>query len=277
MRSLARYFGETRGADRATTSRVYCNKLVFPLARAVTRTPPRSWVHSPWHWYRFPFSLRNRVLWSRTLGCWFRASDEAAIECMLRLPDYEPVDWVTPKRGDVVLDVGAYVGWYTLRAARAVGASGCVVALEPDAENRRQLEANLALNGIGNVRIVGKAAWSGSGPLPWRHVDHPPWRRVSGAAEGLAVDGVALDDLTAALALPRVDWIKMDVEGAEVQALRGARALLRQFQPTLFIEVHETYAELKQTLQELHYAVAQASFDVPPERHGWVLVRPAGG
>ena len=77
-------------------------------------------------------------MWSRQLSAWFRPENEAAIELMLHEGRYEPVDWVAPNAGDVVLDIGAFVGWHSIRAARIVGRSGRVISLEPDPINRRQ-------------------------------------------------------------------------------------------------------------------------------------------
>lgn len=272
MNPLA-YLRETRGADTSTSARILCNKLCYPLARLLAPAPPISWMHSRWHWYRFPFSLRDRVMWSRVLNCWFRPSDETAIETMLRLEVYEPVDWLRAQAGDVVLDVGAYTGWYTLRMSCAVGATGRVIALEPDNRNRRQLQANLELNGIRNAVVVDKAAWSSNGPLGWETGEIPVWHRArSGSAA--QVEGITLDGLAAELGLQRVDWIKMDIEGGEVEALRGARHTLERFRPRLFIEVHETLAGLKAVLAPLGYAVTRSKFRQLPDRHGWILMEP---
>ena len=49
--------------------------------------------------------MRNSILWSPFLKAWFTPEDESAMECMMRLPDYEPLDWVTPARDGVFLDV----------------------------------------------------------------------------------------------------------------------------------------------------------------------------
>jgi len=62
---------------------------------------------------------------------------------MLHLPSYERVEWVTLLPGQVFLGIGAYVGWHLIQAARAVGPSGQVVAIEPDPRNRLQLENNI--------------------------------------------------------------------------------------------------------------------------------------
>ena len=229
-------------------------------------------LDSDFHWYKFPFPLRHRVLWSPALQAWFRPSDESALEGMLKMPDYEPTDWVQPKPGEVFIDVGAYIGWYTIVASRGVGPAGRVVALEPDAANRHQLEDNLALNGIGNVSVVPSAAWSKSGRVGWQASDVPVWHAASGNGNGAAsVEAVTIDDLVRQMRLPRVDWIKMDIEGGEVAALEGASSTLQAFHPTLFIELHETFDAVTKFLRPFGYSNTHVEFDIEPEKHGWLF------
>jgi FkbM family methyltransferase len=264
---------DTRGRVPTTTAKVLCNKLTYAIVRSFKEPPPEGWVHSRWHWYRSPFSLRRQILWSRPLGAWFYVEDEDSIENMLHLQDYEPVSWVAPERGGIFLDVGAHIGWYTIRAARAVGQSGRVIALEPAASNRNQLERNLELNKMANYTIVPLAAWSKAGPVRWSPSHVSVWNKVDESGGTEKLEAVALDDLVSKLSLPQVDWIKMDIEGAETEALRGAATILRKFHPVLFIEVHECMAELRGLLPQFGYAIERAEFDQPPERHGWILAR----
>jgi len=82
---------------------------------------------------------------------------------------------------------------------------------------------------------------------------------------------IPLDSLVRNLQLERVCWIKMDIEGAEVEALKGATKTLQEFSPALFIEVHGTLGPLEGLLEQLGYAIERSVFDDPPDRHGWVL------
>lgn len=268
---------KTRALKLAAMGRIVVNKATYILVRTLSSTPPDGWLHSPWHWYRFPFSLRNHFLWSPSLECWFCPEDECAIECMLHLPSYEPVLWVSPQPGDVFVDIGAHVGWYTLRAARAVGPAGFVIALEPDPVNRHQLEKNLSLNQVRNCEIVPLAAWSRPGRVRWRSGQEPVWHKVDEQEGSEVIEATRVDDLVTQWNLERVDWIKMDIEGGEVEALKGAVATLCQFRPALFIEVHGTLGHLKGLLTGLGYSIVQASFDEIPDKHGWILARPDGG
>lgn len=263
----------TYGQSSATTAKVICNKIVYSLARSVLKPPPDGWLQSRWHWFRSPFSLRRQVLWSQPLHAWFYPEDESALECMLHLPSYEPVAWAAPKAGDVFLDIGSYIGWYSVQASRAVGPTGRVIALEPDATNRRQLETNISLNGLSNCLTVPKAAWEHSEKIGWHSSAVPVWHKADMDDRTNLVQAITLDSLVNELNLKRVDWIKMDIEGAEIEALRGAKHTLELFSPILFIEVHETMKPLTQLLTESGYRIEQATFDQLPDHHGYILAR----
>ena len=194
------------------------------------------------------------------------------MECMLRLPGYEPVGWVAPKCGDVFLDVGAYVGWYTIQAAKAVGALGRVIGLEPDEHNRRQLEENLELNGLSNSTVIPLAARFEAAEIGWRADDVPVWRKVDQGPRQIRSNGN--NRLPGErFSLTNVHWIKMDIEGAEIEALQGAEKVLRQFRPILFIEIHETLDVVCRFLDNFGYVIEKSEFDQPPDRHGWILAR----
>jgi FkbM family methyltransferase len=263
----------TYGQNPATTAKVICNKIVYSFARSVLNPPPDGWLHSHWHWFLSPFSLRHQVLWSKPLHAWFCPEDESALECMLHLPSYEPVDWAAPQAGDVFLDIGAYIGWYTIRASEAVGPAGRVIALEPDATNRRQLENNISLNGLSNCFTVPKAAWEHNQKIGWHSSAVPVWHKADMGEHANLVQAITIDSLVNELDLKRVDWIKMDIEGAEIEALRGAEQTLGLFSPVLFIEVHETIEPLTRFLTEFGYRIEKATFDQPPDHHGYILAR----
>lgn len=264
---------DTYGQTAFTTAKVLVNKIIYGLIRTVAKQPPEGWLHSRWHWYKAPFSLRKEILWSSPLESWFRAHDESAMECMLHLPGYEPVHWVAPKPGDVFMDVGAYIGWYTIQAAKAVGSSGRVIALEPDAYNRRQLEENLALNDLASCAVVPVAAWFEIAEIGWRSDDVPVWSKVDRVSNGGSVRAATIDSLVSDFGLTNLNWIKMDIEGAEIEALQGAERILGRFRPVLFIEIHETLDAVSRFLAKCGYVIEKSEFDQPPDRHGWILAR----
>jgi FkbM family methyltransferase len=140
--------------------------------------------------------------------------------------------------GDVVIDAGACWGDTTLYFANRVGADGRVYAFECLEENLGIYTANMRRNaGLqGRISLERRALWSASGEA-LNFVANGPGSRISG--EGAAqVRTVALDDFAAEAGIERVDFIKMDIEGAEQQALRGAEYILERDRPKLAISVY---------------------------------------
>jgi FkbM family methyltransferase len=268
---------ETRGSSLTTTGKIFCNKAVYSLVRITSKGSLSETLSSPWHWYRFPFSLKGNVLWSRSLPGWFVAENESSIECMLHMENYEPTEWVAPKNGDVFLDIGAFVGWHAIRAARLVGPSGRVISLEPDLTNRSQLETNLSLNGVANCETSSLAAWSKTGEeLGWYTEKSPDCCRIAEMEHSVTVKTrtTTIDDLVDNIRLERLNWIKMDVEGAEIEALKGAQMTLRRYRPDLFVEIHDTVDGVKDLLAEYDYSIEREAYDGSPKPHGWFYAHP---
>jgi FkbM family methyltransferase len=151
------------------------------------------------------------------------------------------------KRGMVVLDVGANEGYYTLLASKCVGPSGRVIAFEPSPRERRRLRMNLWINHCTNARVEGLAMGAVEGQLNLHVVDgaetgcnslRPP--NVKGKTRPVQVEVGTLDEFLRRSEIQRIDFIKMDIEGAELSALQGAAGLLQTLQrPLLLIEVFE--------------------------------------
>jgi FkbM family methyltransferase len=123
--------------------------------------------------------------------------------------------------GSNALDIGANIGFYTLLLSDLVGSEGQIHAFEPDATNFKHLAAMAGLRN--NVTLVPKAVSDRSGALvmytsPTLNVDHRTYQTAS-YKEAIAVDGVSIDDYVAGRL--RVDVIKMDIQGYELNALRG--------------------------------------------------------
>lgn len=146
--------------------------------------------------------------------------------------------------GDVVLDVGANIGYFTLLFARAVGPTGQVFAFEPDPSNARLLRCNLENNGYPNVTVCEVAISDHSGPARlYQSRTHGGTHRVyESAACGAAVEikATTLDEWYASYR-GRVSLIKIDIEGSEPMAIRGGLRLLeRNPQAALFTEFYPT-------------------------------------
>ncbi len=139
--------------------------------------------------------------------------------------------------GDVVIDCGAHIGGFTRLALRA--GARLVVAIEPEQANELALRMNFAAElKAGKVRIVDKGVWDRTGRLSL-HVSktgdsHSVVLPQNGRRDE-SISVTTIDQLASELKLTRVDFIKMDIEGAERNALRGASDVLRRFKPRLAI------------------------------------------
>jgi FkbM family methyltransferase len=146
--------------------------------------------------------------------------------------------------GDTVLDIGANAGFFSLLAAARVSPSGRVFAFEPIPSVRRELEANVARNGFGNVRIRDEAVSDRRATLrifegPAAHKGLSSLRRIDGVAGSFEVSAIALDDLQEEIGPVR--FAKIDVEGAELLVLEGAANLIARDRPHLVIEFTDEY------------------------------------
>jgi FkbM family methyltransferase len=140
------------------------------------------------------------------------------------------------RSGDVVFDIGANAGYYTLMAARLVGPRGKVVACEPDPKMARYLRRHVAANRHRNVSVVESAVWATSGIARFSRGAGTGTGRVTDSGE-LAVRLTTLDELAMEHgAVPT--HIKIDVEGAELDVLRGGHATLTRARPTIFLSTH---------------------------------------
>jgi FkbM family methyltransferase len=138
--------------------------------------------------------------------------------------------------GDVVFDVGTNAGGLALMMSRLVGPRGIVLAFEASPRIIDKTHFNLVKAGCHNVTLFHKAVWHRSGDLVnMSPGDHLNDRIQEGSSAGMTVRTVALDDLAAAGDF-RPSFIKMDIEGAEFDALQGMKRLLADVRPALALE-----------------------------------------
>src|SRR3989344_2250852 len=161
------------------------------------------------------------------------------------------------KEGDIVVDAGAYLGLFTLYAAICAGPTGRVVSFEPDPENYRKLVMNIKLNGLTNVTIINKGLYSREGTL-----------KFNSTASGMSsIDGngnadvnmTTLDKELLVLGIKKIDFLKMDIEGAEIEALRGCSRTLKSSRSSLAIATYHivdgdnTSFRVERTLRSFGY------------------------
>lgn len=161
-------------------------------------------------------------------GCWLGTYERENQRHLARL--------IQP--GDVVFDVGAHAGFFTLLAAAAVGSDrGQVVAFEPLPRNLAYLREHLRLNGIQNVTVQAIALSEQAGTAPF--IDNATGYQGGLSERGqIQVQTETLDRLIAAGTVPIPNVLKMDVEGHEKFVLLGAQQLFQAHHPKLFLSVH---------------------------------------
>jgi FkbM family methyltransferase len=169
--------------------------------------------------------------------------------------------------GDCVLDLGANMGYYALVAAELVGATGAVHAFEASPQVLPWLRANVALNPQSNIHVHEQAVTDRCGPIRFHaaapaRTGYSSIRDLRGdTAEVTVVPTVALDSLLKEL--PPVRLIKLDIEGAELQALRGMRALLARDKPFVISEMDDAFLrELGGTAAEMCEFLQTAGYDL---------------
>jgi len=172
--------------------------------------------------------------------------------CLYVCGSFEPNEFAFVDRvlkpGMVFIDVGANDGYYTLFAARRVGPTGRVIAVEPSSRERAHLQRNLGRNGLENVQVVAAALGAEPGfvDLLLAHGVHAGHNTLGDFAHDDVVrassERVQLETLDAVVArqgLSRVDMVKIDVEGGEAGVVAGARKVLTTARPVLLMELNE--------------------------------------
>jgi FkbM family methyltransferase len=189
--------------------------------------------------------------------------------------------------GGVVWDIGANIGFFTLIAARLVD-GGKVVAFEPLPANLEAIRRNVALNGLGNVEIIDVALSDTEGTADLQLHSQKTWAKLdtssdTGFQQGLQATAhleVQVSTIDRQLQrLPAPDLVKIDIEGAEVAALRGATVLLTEHRPTIICEFHGTNEAVSELLESHGYTLQTVETpDVHPREARWdahVLATPS--
>ena len=144
-------------------------------------------------------------------------------------------------KGDIFVDVGANIGYYTLLASKLVGPSGIVICIEPVPETFKVLLKNIKANNIRNVMVISKAAWSEHTRLkvfiPQGWYGLASVFRSSRENKSIEVKAIPLDMVLEKY--KKIKLVKIDVEGAEYYVLKGMRSALGKVQYIILELSHE--------------------------------------
>lgn len=147
-----------------------------------------------------------------------------------------------PKEGDIILDVGAGTGWETRLLSGRVGASGRVISIEAHPRVFHCLSKMCAANQLSNVTLIQAAVTDWEGEVQISNSPEHEANSVIGLASGIRVTCTTLESVFRSLELSRVDFLKMNIEGAERCALSGMGEMVRKTK-SVCIACHDFLAD----------------------------------
>jgi FkbM family methyltransferase len=155
--------------------------------------------------------------------------------------------------GETVLDIGANIGYFTLLMAHRAGPAGRVIAFEPVPSVYDRLCENLELNDLHHVQAERKAVADREGQSQMQLEDDAPLSFTARLAESgdLAVQTMSIDSYVETNGLDRLDFVKIDVEGAEDAVIRGMNRTLGSLRPAVLVEIHAKDGSESETLKRL--------------------------
>jgi FkbM family methyltransferase len=248
----------------ANLSGISNQTLIGKLLRAPLRLIPRSAVLPI---LQGPLRGKKWTTGSGSHGCWlgsYEYQKQTALQQELQ-------------EGDVVYDIGANVGFYSLLASVLIGDAGHVYSFEPAPENLQELRKHLEINHVRNCTVIGAAVDSADGEA----IFDPSGDRCTGrlAATGsLRVRTVALDSLVSRKEIPPPNLMKIDIEGAELECLRGAANMIQESRPVVFLATHgpQIHTACTELLEKWNYRVTSLD-GRPSESADEVIARPSNG
>lgn len=210
--------------------------MVIDLSRLSPQTVLGQWLRWPLNLVpgtavvpvlQGPLKGARWIVGSSIHGCWLGTYENRKAQELARV--LEP--------GDVVLDIGAHVGYYTLLAARAVAPHGHVHAFEPNPSNLEFLRQHIRLNAADEVVVWACAVSDRNGPAAFSRGSNRTMSHLRDDGE-LIVRSVSIDALLGNDEIQPPSVLKIDVEGGEERVLEGASATLAEYRPDVFVATH---------------------------------------
>lgn len=142
----------------------------------------------------------------------------------------------TIKKGEVILDVGAHIGYFSLLMAKCAGSKGKVYSFEPRGINQLFLKKHIRINKFKNIEVIEKAISDGMGNESFSTKHGTGTGRLSDSGD-LRVETTSIDIFCKEREISPT-FIKIDIEGGEVKALNGAKVTLNKLKPTVLLATH---------------------------------------
>ena len=235
-------------------------KIISTFSKIIPEGSFKDTARFPIYWFlnKLKFVKKELVLYKNIRGYFYFYPWEKAEEYEY-IGDY--FNYYRPKKGDIVIDAGAFVGQFTVAASRLVGNKGKVIAIEPDPFNRANLEKTIKANRLHNVIVISyglsnkknKIGWSVGGIISQR-----------GKSKMFTIKTTTLDVIFKELKIKNVDLIKMDIEGAEIEAIKGAEKMLMHTKNLAIASYHivkgkKTCFEIEKILKKSNFLAKTAN------------------
>jgi FkbM family methyltransferase len=259
--------------------KTFINKLTYRIIIFIVSLMPvkisynlYNLINNRYSWINIVFDLTKCMYYNEKLKVYMCFIDRSSAETLLDNYESEVFSFFIPRPNDVVIDVGANIGYFTIYASRKVGKDGLVIALEPMDEAYNCLMKNIRLNRLNNVKPFKLALWSSETTLRLYRTKGYFTSAISKVdvfknliqqkklelIKEYEIKAIKLDDLIKNINLSKVDWIKIDVDGSEYEVILGSMNTLKRFKPKLIIEIHnqEIGNKILKILKNLGYKVS---------------------
>lgn len=177
--------------------------------------------------------------------------------------------YVRPKKNDIIVDGGGYFGNFSILASRIVGKKGKIFTFEPDKKCCEIMKKRFRRLGIKNIQIYQYALYNKKCQM---YLEGEPGAgslipdKKSPAINKLRVNCIDLDSLVKTEKISKIDFIKMDIEGAEIEAIDGMKSTLKKFRPNLAIASYhirngkQTSFQVEQKLKKYKYKFIKTDY-----------------
>lgn len=170
-------------------------------------------------------------------------------------------DGYIPRNGDFVIDAGGFDGHIGSLMAFLVGEKGMVYSFEPDNDNYKKCVETKSLNKIENLALINEGLWNSNTVLKFYSNAGVTSSALydPGNSKATKIKVCSIDDFVNEYKLVKVDFIKMNIEGSEIEAIKGAVNTLSKFRPKIvvaadhFINGIQTYSEIISLLKNAGY------------------------
>lgn len=140
-------------------------------------------------------------------------------------------------KGDIVVELGSFLGYFTMKLSELVGEKGRIIAIEPPGQNHNILQKNITENHRKNITVISKGIWSKKGKMSFyrgKKLDNSLFEGIVDANNSSTIDIDNVDNILNHLKIEKADVIFVTINGAELEALKGMKKTLSRH-PNLFV------------------------------------------